>query len=349
MALSWRSKVAVAWGTTKANGWLVADIPEETFELKVKRKVIVLSDRMKPNFTDYAFTFVSMPQGGTPTKFTINFPTTTVKGSDGKQRRKTWGRIAGYFYKQVQTCRKWIPVLREGFATYPRLKDVFVELRGLLEMEHFWDERVHRRRKEIYCWEEIMCVESKERGLPSKMLRASYDYCKEDRKNIDSDDEDEDKAAQPYDYDGLGGGEEQQQKDLGQFGRPPKFKISITHERMDQILQLYPKERELLRNLKAKRKKENLQKPKNDQKTDKETEELAELEFWARYFIRVHNGRRKFPDERFRHMLSDADSCYFERDACLMKVLLAASVEHDVVQQNETEDMDNEESDKERR
>lgn len=338
----------------KHDARLNADPAEEVFEVRItsKKQVISISDEDQPVFNDYNFTFSHHAQLGSDkaTVYKVSFRTGKPYYRDGKLVQREWGRVAEHRYKEVQVCRKWMPVMRRDFVQYPRLKDVYVKLKGLLRLDEFWHPAVQRRRKEIYCWEQIVPAESTERGLPSKMLRASYDYFK-DKSNdatLDADiaeEEDGDEYAHE-DYDGT---RVEEQVNLGQFQRIPKFKISITHERMHQILQLYPNEKYLLQTLIAKRLEDNRLRPRLDQKSADEVRAQAELEFWARYFIRIHDERRQGPAERFLQMKAAPEDCYFDRPACLIKTLHAAAIEQDIVENNNIEDMDDEEEEKERR
>ena len=361
MASSGTSKQRSRWSTRcflefdgeKHDARLNADPAEELFEVRIssKKQVITISDDDRPVFHDYNFTFSHHTELGSDkaTVYKVSFPTGKLITRGNKQVQRERGRVAQHYYKEVQVCRKWMPIMRRDFVQYPRLKDVYVKLKGLLRLEEFWHPAVQRRRKEIYCWEQIVPAESTERGLPSKMLRASYDYFK-DKSNdatLDADiaEDDEDEYAQE-DYDGT---RVEEQVNLGQFQRIPKFKISITHERMHQILQLYPNEKYLLQTLIAKRLEDNRLRPRLDQKSADEVRAQAELEFWARYFIRIHDERRQGPAERFLQMKAAPADCYFDRPACLIKALHAAAIEQDIVENNNIEDMDDEEEEKERR
>ena len=48
-------------------------------------------------------------------------------------------------------------------------------------------------------------------------------------------------------------------------------------------------------------------------------------------------------------MRAEPENCYFALPACLIKALHAAEVEHDVVEHNDIENMDDEEEERERR
>jgi hypothetical protein len=424
---AWRQNCSVAYDGQTKPGKVIVDAGAESFEVVVRGVPLAVTKDMHPCFTDSALTFQTTGTNGTVTQFKVTFPPgKPVKDKDGRTKVRDWGRVAEYYYDQVEACRTWIPIMREEFAQYPRLLDVYEKLQvsvrlmradgrarverergtarhadtahifnwtvdperprvpvtrfvfhshhpqALLTLEQFWHPAVRRRRKEIYCWEQIVCVESEERGLPTKMLRANYEYCKDERQGSDGDgrpassagggdgsDEDDDNSdaegggggGSGAGGGGSGAGGDDDPQGLGQFGRRPKFRITITHERMTQLLALYPDQHALLKQLREQRLQDNRKRPKSDRQSTQRVTELAELEFWARYFIRVHAGLRKFPNERFRELRTTPERCYHERDRCLAQVLMAAKhVKREGAVVNPDFDyMDDEEEEKERR
>ena len=138
--LHWNTKCYVERNGESRDAWLSANAASQVFQLKVPstRRVITVGEADHPQFSDYFFTFTKVSAGGDRTDYKVTFKTGRLMFRNGKKVQREWGRVAEHYYKKVERCRTWMPRMATDFAQYPRLRDVFAKLKGLLSFEQFW-------------------------------------------------------------------------------------------------------------------------------------------------------------------------------------------------------------------
>ena len=114
----------------------MVNIAEGLFEVQGKSLRIAIDEKTQPEFHPTFLEFRRVVQAGTSKereiKFAAHFIRAKVIKRNGKHQVMELGRIAEAFYKKVIMAKRWIPIMQQDFAQYPRLKDVYVELQGLL-------------------------------------------------------------------------------------------------------------------------------------------------------------------------------------------------------------------------